>query len=668
MEGHRRVQPLPEFLEDPEPVLSPLLTTVLTTSATASDPSTEMIEGVLASFRFVPGLLSAPLLIVCDDCKVGGPADPPKEKKKRKKTKASVPEEREANSVKGKFAETGREGGVQEQDRFKYCYRRALVPGEEGKQAYLEYTRRLVELVSKEAADSFELEYPIQGSVQRQGRGGEGKGREDGEETSNTVGVGGHSSEMIREGTSEFGSHLQSKAEDRPAAAVTFYKSKRFPAGASVLKLEGWHGFALALKAALRFVRTPFVAVVQHDRPFVRPFSLRDLLRVMQTRQEEVKVVNCLNRSMLGHLERVVGRFNLGSKRTCVVGMAGGGSGGLHSKDILVPDFSKRAWDFVRDGLDGIAETGFHLRPLLHFLDSTHFASLEFYRDFVFAPDSQQKWGGTIEKGGFIEDKLGQRQLHELRLAGVLPKGKENERQVRKEEGPKSEQLPETQNSEETREDVMVEISKKLQDAHRRYGTWILSQPALPSEMEKVNDRRSPLSSNRPPLLSMKDEESSVAVAEENPEREVEWTTTIGIESCTIEGSLTDEEKGREALEAANRERGVTVEGDLEEKEKSSREKKSEEETDNSPIHSIEIPTEVPGPSHVPDEHRDGPSRIQGRVETEECIEKKHVSEGETQNDWAQKGILVVHIDGRDSKYMRARMVKIAEGCLVAQS
>lgn len=43
-----------------------------------------------------------------------------------------------------------------------------------------------------------------------------------------------------------------------------------FPGGVRVLELSDRHGFGLAVRVALKEVRTPFVMVVQHDRSFMR--------------------------------------------------------------------------------------------------------------------------------------------------------------------------------------------------------------------------------------------------------------------------------------------------------------------------------------------------------------------------------------------------------------
>ena len=54
----------------------------------------------------------------------------------------------------------------------------------------------------------------------------------------------------------------------------------------------------------------------------------------------------------------------------------------------------------------------FGLVPLLQWYDSTHVCSTRHYRDFVYR-------GDLVKRGGFVEDKLGQYQLADIRANGM---------------------------------------------------------------------------------------------------------------------------------------------------------------------------------------------------------------------------------------------------------
>ena len=62
----------------------------------------------------------------------------------------------------------------------------------------------------------------------------------------------------------------------------------------------------------------------------------------------------------------------------------------------------------------GDASREVRLLPLLQWYDSTHVASAEYYRHFVFSRRVKR-----VARGGFIEDKLGQEQLRVILERGV---------------------------------------------------------------------------------------------------------------------------------------------------------------------------------------------------------------------------------------------------------
>ena len=144
--------------------------------------------------------------------------------------------------------------------------------------------------------------------------------------------------------------------------------------GLRVLALTTRHGFGLAVRAGLSVVRTRYVAVVQHDRAFLRPISIPRLLASMDT-HPWIGYLGLPTSTTLKHPQKCLSKYRLR----------------VESVDI-----------------------GFGLRamPLLQFVDSTHLARADWYCTVVFGR-------GLVARGGFIEDKFGQAQLTDIRNRGV---------------------------------------------------------------------------------------------------------------------------------------------------------------------------------------------------------------------------------------------------------
>ncbi|CAE7510035.1 unnamed protein product [Symbiodinium sp. CCMP2456] len=142
-------------------------------------------------------------------------------------------------------------------------------------------------------------------------------------------------------------------------------------------------GFAGCLHIALRQVRTPFVLVLQHDRPCLRPFDGAGLLAAMLG-CSQLKYVGLPTKASLARTEPAH----------------------LASNWHLQPE----VWD--------AADGSFKLRPLCLWYDSAHICRLDHYRDFVFRK-------GRDWSGGFPEDSFGQDMQQELRSAAAEGRWKE---------------------------------------------------------------------------------------------------------------------------------------------------------------------------------------------------------------------------------------------------
>eukprot|EP00935_MAST-01C_sp_MAST-1C-sp1_P002038 g2038.t1 len=175
-------------------------------------------------------------------------------------------------------------------------------------------------------------------------------------------------------------------------------------AHSQVLELDERQGFGYALKAAILkpgLICTPYVLVLQHDRTFMRSLNLPAVIRAMDG-VEGANYVGFPSSTVLNH-----GLAPEGSD----VHQAGCGpsvGGYLHFvaskyKVYLAPHV-----------LTPPELGGSKLVPLVQWYDSTHVARLNYYREFVY---SRKKL--RVKKGGFIEDKLGQQQLQEIKEGGM---------------------------------------------------------------------------------------------------------------------------------------------------------------------------------------------------------------------------------------------------------
>jgi len=134
-------------------------------------------------------------------------------------------------------------------------------------------------------------------------------------------------------------------------------------------------GFGFALKRALSYVRTPYVIVVQHDRNLVRAVDVEALVKALESNSTWLKYLGLPTSTTLRYRHFVLSKY------------------GIRVEPRRIgPDM-----DVV---------------PLLQWYDSTHICSTAHYRDFVYR-------GDLVKKGGFVEDKLGQIQLADIRAHGL---------------------------------------------------------------------------------------------------------------------------------------------------------------------------------------------------------------------------------------------------------
>jgi hypothetical protein len=175
-------------------------------------------------------------------------------------------------------------------------------------------------------------------------------------------------------------------------------------ANSQMVECEERMGFGYALREAINqpgLITTPYVIVVQHDRTFMRSVDLNAVLRAMDA-HEQLFYVGLPTSSVLNHG---------GAPETSDVRKAECSRGFEGYMHFVASKYKVHIASHV---LVPPELGGAKLVPLVQWYDSTHVCRLQYYRDFVF---SRKKL--RVKKGGFIEDKLGQQQLKEIKEGGM---------------------------------------------------------------------------------------------------------------------------------------------------------------------------------------------------------------------------------------------------------
>ena len=205
---------------------------------------------------------------------------------------------------------------------------------------------------------------------------------------------------------------------------------RSFFANTTVHELEERQGYGFALRHALRHcVHTPFVCVIQHDRTFMRPTPMTEVLDAMWN-HPNIKYVGINMRSNLTYRDTVCSKYG-GAYVEEYLDMV------LRPPELLVSaeDYGPHGSSFptMKDGchpkiwksIQSTAQAyltsqqnlgqeewlarnslppGKHqlsLSPTLFWFDNVHVVETAFYRDFVFDPMRKM-----VVRGGFVEDKL----------------------------------------------------------------------------------------------------------------------------------------------------------------------------------------------------------------------------------------------------------------------
>jgi hypothetical protein len=202
----------------------------------------------------------------------------------------------------------------------------------------------------------------------------------------------------------------------------------------SVVELDERHGYGFALRHALyHCVETPYVCVIQHDRTFMRPTPMKEVVDAMNN-NEEIKYVGVSMKSNLNYYDifsskysrRAVNELKSMIIRPKELNIHGNiyGPNGKSLANMVEPPSEKRRRlrEIAREtykashqnlnyeewlqsmAAQGVNKDGFHqlsLTPTLFWYDNTHIVRTSHYRDFIFNPVYKM-----VARGGFVEDKL----------------------------------------------------------------------------------------------------------------------------------------------------------------------------------------------------------------------------------------------------------------------
>lgn len=199
-----------------------------------------------------------------------------------------------------------------------------------------------------------------------------------------------------------------------------------------VVELEERHGYGFALRHALyHCVNTPYVCVIQHDRTFMRPAPVAEVVSAMRNDPEQsIKYVGLTMRSNLMYYDIFGGKYGrravdefktmiLRPEELCIGDNAYGVDGSSATK-LIGYDTAQRqlASEAIKETYRGShqcithnewvqlhpQQDGYHqlsLTPTLFWYDNTHIVQTSHYRDFIFNP-----YFKMVARGGFVEDKL----------------------------------------------------------------------------------------------------------------------------------------------------------------------------------------------------------------------------------------------------------------------
>ena len=96
----------------------------------------------------------------------------------------------------------------------------------------------------------------------------------------------------------------------------------------------------------------------------------------------------------------------------------------LIGRTMGYPHYVASRYGYLGIDIVPLARADMSLLPLLFFFDSTHVARTSWYREFVFGDHVTSRGAFRLRRGEFIEDKLGQAELNDIKQHGMAAHAK----------------------------------------------------------------------------------------------------------------------------------------------------------------------------------------------------------------------------------------------------
>jgi hypothetical protein len=182
--------------------------------------------------------------------------------------------------------------------------------------------------------------------------------------------------------------------------------------------LEGRHGQALAVKAGLDYVKTPYVLVHQHDLLFMVDFELRSVLTALESTENDVKYVGMPLLTNIHYEQITFSRHRVKITPIVLEVEVNGGSGGSGGNGGSSGDFAEDMGKVSIGCTNSASSAKLVLMPIIFWYDSTHVTSVSHYRSLVFNQSN------PFRRGDFVEETFGHKQRHHITQASqATPRG-----------------------------------------------------------------------------------------------------------------------------------------------------------------------------------------------------------------------------------------------------
>lgn len=211
----------------------------------------------------------------------------------------------------------------------------------------------------------------------------------------------------------------------------------------TVIRLEAWHGFGWATKAALDIVRTPLICMIQHDLTFQRSVPIRGLVNILLSKSSTVNCVTLSRSKTQNYRHAIRSRCGIDVGPPMSFSVDGGPVDAIDdtrppqisiSPESELSSISAGAFEASSNTLSLSTESlnahgsgsysfssdqsstpaSIELTLLPQFFDSTHFARVDWYSALLCSPLPD---GSVLKQGQFTEDVVGTYMLTQAKAA-----------------------------------------------------------------------------------------------------------------------------------------------------------------------------------------------------------------------------------------------------------